>query len=210
MEKLDQITWDNFLDNVEEVGIIDINDGWDLEKLDVILLNHYNKEKPEIIKILLETGNLLDNQVEIPGSFFERCSNLSNVTIPEGVTTIGGYAFKSCVGLTSISLPDTLTNIGQFAFENCINLTSITLPDKLTSIGPYAFYRCSSLTSIVIPKSVKDIEDSAFYGCWDLIIYCEASDRSIEYDEDWDFGVKSVYYEDEWEYVNGVPTPIKK
>ncbi len=76
---------------------------------------------------------------------FQRCSNLTSITIPEGVTSIGDNAFDGCSGLTSISLPSTLTSIGQHAFDDCSSLTSITIPEGVTSIGNRAFSDCSGL-----------------------------------------------------------------
>lgn len=48
---------------------------------------------------------------------FER-SNLHNITLNEGVTTIGSYAFQLCRSLTSIILPKTLISISSAAFQS--------------------------------------------------------------------------------------------
>lgn len=48
---------------------------------------------------------------------FER-SNLSNITVNEGVTSIGSYAFQLCRSLTSIILPKTLISISSAAFQS--------------------------------------------------------------------------------------------
>ena len=70
--------------------------------------------------------------------------------------------------IKSVSLPDGLTSIGGFAFRGCTSLSSVTIPDSVTSIGNYAFSECTSLTSVTIPDSVTTIEDSAFSGCTSL------------------------------------------
>ena len=49
----------------------------------------------------------------------------TEVTIPDGVTSIGNSAFWDCKSLTSITIPDSVTEIGKGAFLGCKNLTSI-------------------------------------------------------------------------------------
>ena len=71
----------------------------------------------------------------------------SSIVIPESyegrnVTIIESRAFYGCTDLTSITLPEGLTSIGDDAFTRCSGLTSITLPDGLSSIGNYAFSLC--------------------------------------------------------------------
>ena len=76
--------------------------------------------------------------------------DLTEVTIPAEVTSIGEHAFYDCSGLTSITIPDSVTSIGEYAFQDCSSLTSITIPNSVTSIGSSAFSECSGLTSIVV------------------------------------------------------------
>ena len=73
------------------------------------------------------------------------------------------YAKES--GVTEVVIPDSVTSIGNSAFKGCKSLTSIVIPDSVTAIGDYAFHDCKNLTSIVIPDSVTAIGDDAFYGC---------------------------------------------
>ena len=96
---------------------------------------------------------------------FEECSGLTRVTVPNGVTSIGDKAFYWCRRLTNITLPSGVTSIGNSAFQYCESLKSITIPDGVTSIGDSAFHDCEKLTSITIPDSVTSIGDSAFCGC---------------------------------------------
>ena len=96
---------------------------------------------------------------------FDGCTNLTSITIPDGVSSIGAGAFSGCTSLTSITIPDGVTSIGGRAFWQCTNLTSITIPDGVNSIGDFAFRGCSNLTSITIPDGVTSIETRAFYNC---------------------------------------------
>jgi hypothetical protein len=67
--------------------------------------------------------------------------------------------------VTDLVIPDGITSISQYAFYNCSSLTSVSIPESVTSIGQYAFYNCSSLTSVTIPESVTKIGTEAFSGC---------------------------------------------
>lgn len=84
------------------------------------------------------------------------------------VKGIASWAFCYCSDLTSITIPNTVTSIGLNAFRGCSGLTSITIPNSVTSIGENAFYNCTSLTSLSIPNSVTSIEQYAFQGCSSL------------------------------------------
>ena len=99
---------------------------------------------------------------------FSGKTSLTNVTIPNSITSIGNYAFSCCTGLTSIAIPDSVTSIGNYVFSGCTGLTSVTIPDSVTSIGEYTFKGCTSLTSITIPNSVTSIGSCAFIGCTGL------------------------------------------
>ena len=89
---------------------------------------------------------------------------ITQLTIPDGVTSIESYAFYGCSGLTSVTMPDSVTSIGVSAFSDCNSLAIITIPDSVTSIGAHAFYGCRGLKS-VCANSVASIEDYVFFGC---------------------------------------------
>ena len=84
------------------------------------------------------------------------------------VTTIAPHAFNGRASLTNLVIPDTVTSIGDSAFANCVNLEYAFLSTNLTSIDVFAFYQCSRLTTITIPDSVTSLGMSAFGGCVNL------------------------------------------
>ena len=66
-------------------------------------------------------------------------TEITNLIIPNSVTSIGSGAFRGCFGLTSVTIPNSVTSIEYNAFAGCSGLTSITIPNSVTSIGGGAF-----------------------------------------------------------------------
>ncbi|WP_298535237.1 leucine-rich repeat protein [uncultured Treponema sp.] len=109
-----------------------------------------------------------DEVTTIKAYAFYNCKGIKSVTIGSGVTSIGNYAFAWCSGLTGITIPDSVTEIGNTAFYGCSGLTNITIGNGVTSIGWSAFERCSGLKSVTIGSGVTSIGSSAFSGCSEL------------------------------------------
>jgi hypothetical protein len=78
---------------------------------------------------------------------FQSCSSLTNVSIPNNITTISAGSFQSS-GLTSVVIPNSVTSIEQNAFSNCSGLTSVTIPISVTYMGNYVFESCAALSTI--------------------------------------------------------------
>ena len=75
---------------------------------------------------------------------------MTDLVIPDGVTSICRYAFDNCTGLTSVIIPEGVTRISSEAFRNCGNLTSVTIPPSMTTIGSMAFIWCFNLNAVHI------------------------------------------------------------
>ena len=74
-------------------------------------------KRQENNSLVIVSGILIDGRT---------CSG--EVTIPDGVISIGNNAFQNCTGLTSIKIPKSVTNIGEFAFSGCGDSLEITVP----------------------------------------------------------------------------------
>ena len=136
--------------------------------------------------------NIGEGVQKIPAYFAYGNTNLTSITIPDSVITIGNYAFQGCIALGSLNFnaiscndfsstasyhPFYNLNILNINIGNCVqripdffaygntNLTSVIIPNSVTSIGKSAFYGCSGLTSVTIGSSVTSIGDYAFCGC---------------------------------------------
>ena len=114
-------------------------------------------------------------ELTIPGNIksigdyqFYNCVGMTSIIMHDSIKTIGEGAFSDCDGLTEINLPDSLTIIGEDAFSDCDGLTEINLPDRLTIIGEDAFSSCNNLRTISLPKNITSIGKDAFAWNYDI------------------------------------------
>ena len=115
------------------------------------------------------TDLVIPNSVTSIGDYaFYDCTGLTSIEIPNSVISIGSGAFSGCTGLISVTIPNSVISIGEEAFCGCSGLTSIEISNSVTSIGELAFSGCIGLTSIPIPNSVTSIGENAFSGCTGL------------------------------------------
>ena len=104
--------------------------------------------------------------------------SITNVTIPNSVTSIGEDAFGYCDGLTNATIPNSVTTIGGGAFSYCATLTNITVAaanPAYSSLGGVLFDKAKATLiqfpaglggGYVITNSVTVITNSAFYNCY--------------------------------------------
>lgn len=137
-------------------------------------------------------------------NLYYRNQLITDLVIPEGVTSIGIYAFYGCDSITSVTIPGSVKSIGNYAFhQNSSNLKLVIIEDGVTTIGAYAF--CNA--NVLLPKSVSSVDRNCFEDCY--VYYCGTNE---EFDLSGDLGAKQVYYYSEteqkncWHYVDGVPT----
>ena len=134
---------------------------------------------------------------EIGDSAFKGCTELTSITIPDGVIGIGNNAFSGCTSLETVTIPASVTYVGNSAFYGCTSLKSVTIPESVTYIGGYAFAECYSLKYADIPANVTGIGTSPFYNCRSL--------ENINTDEanKWYTTVDGVLYDkDKTELIN--------
>ena len=108
---------------------------------------------------------------------FQNCAQLTSVTLPAGLMTLGAYVFDGCSSLSALTysgnadegsaLPSTVTVVGNYAFNGCSELTTINL-EAVKTIGTYAFQGCASLTEADISVATS-VGTYAFDGCASLV-----------------------------------------
>jgi len=106
-------------------------------------------------------NNIRADTIAIVGRAFDSCMNLTSITIPNSVTSIGNYAFYYS-GLTNLTIGNSVTTIWDYAFYGC-RLTSVTIPNSVTTIWGSAFYGCSGLKTVIFYGS-PFFDSSTFPG----------------------------------------------
>ena len=130
------------------------------------------------------TSFTFGNEVEhIPAYLCYGMENLTLVTIPNSVTSIGEYAFAECSGLTKTNYTGDIAGwcginfVGWYSnptgysnnlYINDMKVKDLVIPNSVTNIGNWAFEGCSDLTSVTIPNSITSIGWFAFKGCSNL------------------------------------------
>lgn len=139
--------------------------------------------------------------IAIDMSAFADQTNLTKVTVPNGVTTVATYAFLNCTNLKKVNLPESLTTLGGCVFWGCTNLTSVgpigsgasvEIPSGIAEIPGAVFRDCDGLTSVSIPEGVVTVAD-AFRSCDALeTVTLPASLRSTDNTFNWCSALKEV------------------
>ena len=97
---------------------------------------------------------------------FMGTKNVEKISIHNGVTSIGNRAFNNS-GIRELDIPSSITVIPAAMASYCSNLERVTFPNSLTSIEANAFANCYNLRNISIPENVK-IGSYAFGMCYNL------------------------------------------
>ena len=138
-------------------------------------------------------GYTMPDNVTAINDFAYARSNISALTIPNTVTSIGYGAFYHCDSLSDIVIPTSVTDIEPFAFDNTKWLddwytrgqeflivgdgillayngsdSHVTIPEGVKKIAPYVFYKHNGLLSVSLPDSLVEIGEAAFSGCTNL------------------------------------------
>jgi hypothetical protein len=112
-------------------------------------------------------GTFKSNPIEFGAKLYLNGELVTDLVIPDGVTSINSEVFYGYTYLKSVTIPDSVTSIGWWAFCKCDSLESVSLGNGVTTIGNGAFGNCLSLKNIAIPDNIVSI-GQAFYGCDNL------------------------------------------
>ena len=102
-------------------------------------------------------------------------STLTSVQLPkQTLRVIGSYAFSENQGLTEIDVPEGVTTIGTSAFS-AYDLTHLHIPASVTEMGRDAVGECPALESVTVA------EGNTHFGVFDGVLMDKAQTRLICY-----------------------------
>lgn len=95
------------------------------------------------------------------GAYMFRMCNFTKLILPENIICIEYASMERCTNLTEVNIPNNLTTMGSYAF-NETSIETITLPKSLTNIGTYCFDLCP--LKEIHCKSTNPINTNTLFG----------------------------------------------
>lgn len=129
------------------------------------------------------------NAATIGNNAFNNCTSVNQLTIGEGVDSVGAGVFGNLSSLTTlyynainmrstyagglssnqsisaIFFGENVLHIPDYFMQQAPNLASISLPNSLLSIGQNSFFNCSIVGELIIPENLQSIGSNSFYYC---------------------------------------------
>ena len=121
--------------------------------------------------------------IEIGDYAFKDCREMTEITLPKGLKTIGYKALARCTSVKTLTIPATVTKgdtilgtegktktvvfasgftyIPDGILKSANSVSKITLYSGVKTIGSQAFYKCTALKSISLPDTVTNVKKSA-------------------------------------------------
>lgn len=171
------------------------------------------------IKVLGGNEVVIPNDEEVKGLCEEILvapRNVKRIFIPKNIGYIHPKAF---LGTEDLIVEVDSENSYYYSEQNCIIEKSskrlIFCNDNSVIPSTVEIIAMGSLSSrnknIVIPFGVKFIEEDCLSGS-DCNVFCEVKNRPETWHPNWidEDAFALVYWKDEWEYVDGIPTPKAK
>ena len=117
-----------------------------------------------------DTNNWEDGVLYISNCLIEAKSSIAgDYNIKPGTRIIADYALYGCNNLTSVTFPESVKSIGAAAFYECKKMSVVNMSDSLQHIGRSAFAYCELLNPVTIPVDVKTFGTEVFMGCKSLV-----------------------------------------
>lgn len=167
---------------------IKVTIGANVKKIPAYLFysKHASAYKPNITEIIFENGSVCESI----GKYAFAYANITNITIPDSVTSIGEQTFKNCFNLKSMTLPfvggsktaDSASKTTEFGYifgtgssfdhyDSAYSVNGHFIPVSLKSITITGgnilseAFKNYQFTSITLPNNLTAIGNNAFEGC---------------------------------------------
>ncbi len=101
------------------------------------------------------SGPMDDYSTTKPAPWKEYASQITEIEISEGITTIGRQAFKNLTALETLTLPDSIRKIGSYAFMNSTGIKTVNIA-HVQEMGSNAFTGCDNLTTVNFTGSLAE------------------------------------------------------
>ena len=99
-------------------------------------------------------------------NIFNARTDITAVSISEGIRMIGSVAFGGCSSLVQkLEFPESLRIIGMYAFYNCTGLTGDLDLSRISTLNKGAFFNCSSINGKLTLPPIEVLKIDTFYNC---------------------------------------------
>lgn len=153
----DALTWE-----IDDNGILTISGSGEMPNF-----SGWSAPPWETSKSLINGVTIGDGVLNVGAYSFYQYSAIKSIELSSTVTTIGDYAFDGS-SITELIIPNSVTSMNISCFAGCSSLSSLTISSGLLEIPNYAFSGCRALTTVTIPEGVKNLIPGAFHACSNL------------------------------------------
>ena len=130
----------------------------------------------ENTKIYNSASNWENGVLYINNALIKAKTSLSgSYSIKKGTKVIADRAFASCTDLTRVTIPDSVISIGDSAFYGCSSLSAILIPAGVNNIGSNAFTNCTVLNAINV------VTANQVYSSIDGVLFNKSKTELIAY-----------------------------
>ena len=140
----------------------------------------FSLNEVEFSQSLISIGDKAFNMVggNFPNEDERLHSNLTKISIPPSVNSIGESAFSGCNSLKEVTILSETIKISNKSFFECYSLESFSA-EYLKEISENCFSGCKNLVNVNCPN-IYQIKESAFKDCLSLEYSMPESVRKIE------------------------------
>ena len=132
------------------------------------LINEHGLASIDLTNATIKSGGQYDNSHTsvtnaIGNSAFKECGNLIHINLPESIIKILTNAFTN-TGLTDIYIPEKVTSLGEDAFAYCSSLEQVVIGSKMKSLSKGSFYSSPVKDVYVYATTPPDVSASYIFS----------------------------------------------